>query len=113
MVAIRVRTGPRAGTPGQPEQDCAGGPRRRWRAVRPRRSLLAAALVCLLAALFGEPVADELDLADLVGSLTAVIAGAHLAAITRSLRPAWLPVLVALAGAHYLATALAVRAPAA
>jgi len=78
--------------------------------MRPRRSLLAAALVCLLAALFGEPVADELDLADLVGSLTAVVAGAHLAAITGSLRPAWLPVLVALAGAHYLAAALAVRA---
>ncbi len=83
-------------------------PVRRW--LGPRSAVFAAAVLCLTAAVLGEPVADELDLAELGNSLAAVVSATHLQAISQSLRVRYLSVLGALAALHYVAAAVAVMA---
>ena len=80
-----------------------------WR-LGPWRVAIAAAVLCLTAGVLGEPVADELDLAELGHSLAAVVSATHLGAISRSVRVPYLPVLAALVALHYVAAAAAVRA---
>ncbi len=80
-----------------------------WR-LGPWRVAFAAAVLCLTAGVLGEPVADELDLAELGHSLAAVVSATHLGAISRSVRVPYLPVLATLAVLHYVAAAAAVRA---
>ncbi len=56
--------------------------------------------------MLGEPVTDELDLAESGDSLAAVVSATHLGAISRSVRVPYLPILATLAVLHYVAAAV-------